>query len=344
MTETTKTRKQLLIFLLIAYGVTYVMGILTWYGSTISVEMSVFPTAQMFYPAAGVMLAYLLTCREDSLLPKCFYITFILVTILMLAFAVLSIAMPEQNATLNGTSISLWSLLSQYTTIAGSILCWISLLISDRKKRAAYGLKWQNWKSSALCILVFLVLYFGRATIAYATDGQAEIMLEILANPAAWSYLLFTPVNFFLAFAAFFGEEYGWRYYLQPLLQKRFGLRKGVLILGVAWGIWHVFLDFFFYTTPDRGLIMTSSQIITCVTLGIFFAWAYMKTDNIWVPVILHFLNNNLSVVVANEYSLEVMENQQVTWSMIPASLLLNGILFGFFLLAKEFREKAPEI
>lgn len=68
MTETTKTRKQLLIFLLIAYGVTYVMGILTWYGSTISVEMSVFPTAQMFYPAAGVMLAYLLTCREDSLL------------------------------------------------------------------------------------------------------------------------------------------------------------------------------------------------------------------------------------------------------------------------------------
>lgn len=339
MTETTKTRKQLFIFLLISYGVTYVMGILTWYGSTIPVEMSVFPTAQMFYPAAGVMLAYLLTNREDSLLPKCFYITFILVTILMLACAVLSIAMPGQTATLNGASISLWALLSQYATIVGSIICWISLLISGKKRRAAYGLKWQNWKASVLCILVFIVLYFGRAAIAYAMDGQAEVMLEILANPAAWSYLLFTPVNFFLAFAAFFGEEYGWRYYLQPLLQKRFGLRKGVLILGVAWGIWHVFLDFFFYTTPDRGLIMTTSQIITCVTLGIFFAWAYMKTNNIWVPVILHFLNNNLSVVIANEYSAEIMENQLVTWSMIPASLLLNGVLFGFFLLAKEFRK-----
>lgn len=339
MTETTKTRKQLFIFLLISYGVTYVMGILTWYGSTIPVEMSVFPTAQMFYPAAGVMLAYLLTNREDSLLPKCFYITFILVTILMLACAVLSIAMPGQTATLNGTPISLWALLSQYATIGGSIICWISLLISGKKRRAAYGLKWQNWKASVLCILVFIVLYFGRAAIAYAMDGQAEVMLEILANPAAWVYLLFTPVNFFLAFAAFFGEEYGWRYYLQPLLQKRFGLRKGVLILGVAWGIWHVFLDFFFYTTPDRGLIMTTSQIITCVTLGIFFAWAYMKTNNIWVPVILHFLNNNLSVVIANEYSAEIMENQLVTWSMIPASLLLNGVLFGFFLLAKEFRK-----
>ena len=57
MEETAKTKKQLMIFLLTAYGVTYVMGILTWYGSTIPVEMSVFPNAQMFYPAAGVMLA-----------------------------------------------------------------------------------------------------------------------------------------------------------------------------------------------------------------------------------------------------------------------------------------------
>ena len=57
MTETTKTRKQLLIFLLIAYGVTYVMLILTLYGSTILVVICLFPTGQMFYPAAGVMLA-----------------------------------------------------------------------------------------------------------------------------------------------------------------------------------------------------------------------------------------------------------------------------------------------
>ena len=70
MTETTKTRKQLLIFLLIAYGVTYVMGILTWYGSTISVEMSVFPTAQMFYPAAGVMF---LKQRLQIITPSIFF-------------------------------------------------------------------------------------------------------------------------------------------------------------------------------------------------------------------------------------------------------------------------------
>lgn len=332
-------RKQLQIFLLIAYGVTFVMGLLTWYGSTISAEMSAFPNAQMFYPAAGVALAYLITCRKDSLMPKWFYICFLFVTVLMLLCAAGAVVMPEQMMDLNGQSISLWAMLSQYLMIGGTILCWITLLISGKTRREAYGLRWRNWKPSLICILVFLALYFGRAALVYIIDGQADVVLAIVQDPATWIYLVTTPLNFILAFAPFFGEEYGWRYYLQPIMQKRFGLRGGVLLLGVAWGLWHVFLDFFFYTTPDRGLIMTISQIITCVTLGIFFAWAYMKTNNIWVPVILHFLNNNLTLVVANTYSADILQNQQVTWGMLPMSLLLNGTFFGLFLLARVFRK-----
>lgn len=337
MTETAKTKKQFLIFLLIAYGVTYVMGILTWYGSTIPVEMSIFPSAQMFYPAAGVMLAYLLTEGKNSLVPKWFYLCFLLITLVMATFCVLCVVMPEQTVTLMEQPVSLWAMLSQYVIIGGSILCWLTLLLSGKKRRAAYGLGWKKWKASLLCILVFILLYFGRAAVAYIMEGTPGMMAEILKDPAAWAYMLFMPVNFLLAFAPFFGEEYGWRYYLQPLLQKRFGMRTGVLILGVVWGVWHVFLDFFFYTTPDRGLIQLTAQTITCITLGIFFAWAYLKTNNIWVPVIMHFLNNNLILVIANNYSADVIENQQVTWGMIPSVLLLNGIFYGLFLLSKEF-------
>ncbi|MDQ9788657.1 CPBP family intramembrane glutamic endopeptidase, partial [Acinetobacter baumannii] len=87
-------------------------------------------------------------------------------------------------------------------------------------------------------------------------------------------------VNFFLSVPAFFGEEYGWRYYLQPLLQKKFGLKGGVIVLGVVWGLWHLPVDFFYYTTPDQGFLAAIGQQITCITLGIFFAYAYMKTKN----------------------------------------------------------------
>lgn len=340
MTEQTKTKKQFTIFLLIAYGLTCLMGVLTWYGSTIPVEMSVFPTAQMFYPAAGVMLAYLVTQWKDEDMPKIFYICFLVITLLMIGCCMMAVISPGEPFTLNGQTLSRWSLIAQYIAIAGSVIGWITLLISGWDRREAYGLRWENWKSSIFCIFIFLALYFGRAVVAYVLDGEAEMVLEIVKNPVAWGYLLIMPVNFILSFAPFFGEEYGWRYYLQPLLQKRFGMRRGVLILGVAWGLWHIFLDFFFYTTPDRGLIMTISQIITCLGLGIFFAWAYLKTENIWVPVILHFLNNNLILVIGNNYSVDILQNQQVTWEMIPSALLLNGVLFGVFILSKEFRKE----
>lgn len=340
MTERNKTKKQFIIFLLIAYGLSYAMGIVTWYGSTIPVEMSVFPNAQMFYPAAGVMLAYLVTQWKDELLPRWFYLCFLTATLAMIVCCVFAIAAPGQPISFSGQTFSKWSLISQYVMIAGSVLCWITLLISRRERREEYGIIWKNWRASLFCIFVFLILYFGRAAVSYVLGGEADMIPEIICSPMALGYLIAMPINFVLSFAPFFGEEYGWRYYLQPLLQKRFGMRRGVLFLGIAWGLWHIFLDFFFYTTPDRGLIMTVAQIIGCIGLGIFFAWAYLKTENIWVPVILHFLNNNLILLVSNEYSLDVLQNQEVTWEMIPSAILLNGVLFGAFLFSKEFRKK----
>lgn len=343
MSETNTEKKKLIIFLLIAYGVTYLLGILMWYGSSQSMDVAAFPNAQMLYPAAGVMLACLLAQRGDKQIPKGFFITFLIMTLLAVIMAVLSVLAPIQNIEMNGVSISVWMVLVQYLLILGSIVCWVMLLIAGKEKREAYGLRWKNWKKSLLCILLFMGLYFLRAVIAYVAGGQTDLLKEIFISLETWIYIAVLPVNFLLAFAAFFGEEYGWRYYLQPLLQKRFGLRLGVLVLGVVWGLWHLPVDFFYYTSPDMGLIMLISQIITCVTLGIFFAYAYMKTNNIWVPVILHFLNNNLAPVIANTYSADVLENQEVTWGMIPVSILLNGVLFGLFLLAKEFRKNSEK-
>ena len=50
-------KKQLLIYVIIAYGITYVMGLLMCYGYGKGLDLSAFPNAQMLYPAAGVMLS-----------------------------------------------------------------------------------------------------------------------------------------------------------------------------------------------------------------------------------------------------------------------------------------------
>ncbi|MDE7274779.1 MAG: CPBP family intramembrane metalloprotease [Lachnospiraceae bacterium] len=334
--------KELYIYVAVAYGVTFLMGFLMWYGNSKNLDLGIFANAQMFYPAAGVMLAVLCTRKKDTLIPRVFYVFFICVTVILAALAVISVFNPYAMIDAgNGYFLPIWSWVSQLLLIGSGIVGWILLLAARKEKRRAYGLCWRNGMSSLFCIFLFLALYMLRTVIAVLCSGEWAAFGLMASNPDTWILLAVLPVNFCLLYMAFLGEEYGWRYYLQPLMQKRFGLRGGVLLLGVVWGIWHLPVDLFYYT-QDSQLPMIFSQQITCITLGIFFAYAYMKTNNIWVPVALHFLNNNLVPIISNNNTSNVLENQTVTWSELLVSLVMNGLIFGVFLLAKPFR-KATE-
>lgn len=70
-------KKQLIIFTVIAYGITYILGLLMWYGYGTGADLGAFPNAQMLYPAAGVMLAYLITRKKDKNMPKAFFVFFL---------------------------------------------------------------------------------------------------------------------------------------------------------------------------------------------------------------------------------------------------------------------------
>lgn len=333
-------KKQLKIFIIVAYGITFLMGGLMAYGNGRKLDVSAFPNAQMMYPAAGVMLAYLLTKRKEQKTPTRFFLAFLVLTVFLMGISILSVIAPGNYLHIAGMNISIWALAVQYAMIVGSIVCWIFYLTSGKEKRKEYGLCWRNSKASVACIVLFIALYMLRTVISYGISGDMESFFEIVKNPTTWISMAALAINFFLVFVAFFGEEYGWRYYLQPLLQKRFGLRGGVIVLGIVWGLWHLPVDFFYYTRPEMGFAAAASQQITCITLGIFFAYAYMKTQNIWVPVILHFLNNNLIPIIVGNYSVDVLQNQEIHWGQLPMTLVINGLIFGSFLLAKPFRKK----
>jgi len=230
--EGTQKNKELYIYIAVAYGITFLMGILMWYGNSRHLDLSVFPNAQMFYPAAGVMLAFLCARRKDTVMPRGFYVFFICITVLLFIMAILSILNP--NAVIdagNGYILPLWSWVMQLSLVGLSIIGWIVLLLTKKEKRRAYGLCWGNGAASWFCIVLFVVLYIARSVISLMISGQSAILGDIVHNPATWLQVAAVPVNFFFVYTAFFGEEYGWRYYLQPLLQKRLGLRGGVLFL-----------------------------------------------------------------------------------------------------------------
>ncbi len=65
-----------------------------------------------------------------------------------------------------------------------------------------------------------------------------------------------------------------------------------IVLSGLIFGLMHVF-------PLENGisLILGILQSITYVTMGIFLSYIYFKTDNIFVSIGIHFLNNLLSVL-----------------------------------------------
>lgn len=320
---------QMLIFLGVAFALPYILGILMGIGYGKELDVSVFPSAQMFYPASGAILAALITRKEDHLIPKRFFIGFLVFTFLLLICTVASIIVPKMS----------WNTISQYIMILGSIITGALLLTEKKEKRIAYGLRGGRWKMAALIILLYLILYFGRTGIIYIISGQMQKVVELIRNPVSWLMLFTLPINYFFIFIAFLGEEYGWRYYLQPVLQKKLGLVRGIFVLGIVWGMWHLPINFFYYTSPSVGIISLTGQLITCITLGIFYGWAYLKTDNIWTVVILHFINNNLVPIITGNYTEKVLQNQEVTWNDVIISLVVNTLLFAGVIFSSYYRD-----
>ena len=71
--------------------------------------------------------------------------------------------------------------------------------------------------------------------------------------------------------------------------------------------------------------------------MGIFFTFAYeLCGRNIWVPVLLHYLNNNGILVWAGTAQIG---NLVYTWGDILLTAVTYGIFFLPFLAARVYRK-----
>jgi Type II CAAX prenyl endopeptidase Rce1-like len=72
-------------------------------------------------------------------------------------------------------------------------------------------------------------------------------------------------------------------------LVREFGLRKGLLLLGILWGAWPVPIYYFMGEFPQHPIfgpfVMTPIDNILAV---VPMAWFYIKGKNIWVPTLAH--------------------------------------------------------
>ena len=113
-----------------------------------------------------------------------------------------------------------------------------------------------------------------------AIYGLVNLALQVLGADVDWSLLpsrLPRNHHALQLTATLFGglEEPGWRGYALPLLQARHTPLRATLLLGLAWGVWHV---------PLYG----PAGFVVPLVLAFFYTWLYNRTGSVLLCVLLH--------------------------------------------------------
>ena len=152
-------------------------------------------------------------------------------------------------------------LLQMYYLAMGVI---IALLLS-RERRKDLPIKFfGTYLFFSVTSVLYLVLRIFRFTLtALILGGNPKDIFTPFLNPVILIRMLLLPLTFFIGIMPYIGEELGWRYFLLPIFQKNIGKRKGIIFLGLMWGIWHLPVNLF-YHSPTMSFYNVLNQLVVC--------------------------------------------------------------------------------
>jgi membrane protease YdiL (CAAX protease family) len=88
---------------------------------------------------------------------------------------------------------------------------------------------------------------------------------------------------------AAFGEELGWRGYLQDRFVARFGTPLGITLVGLAWGFWHLPLILIGYNYPSLPVLGALVLFpLTTIFASFVLAWLTTRARSLWPAVLAH--------------------------------------------------------
>ena len=320
-------KKDLKIFIGISFIIPYLMGFAIYYCKQHNIETNIYPLLQMFIPFLGVIA---LLHKEDKNILKISVIRIYLVTsIILFALSIINIFNPE------------FSKFSEFVILFSAIPMIIAISTMDKEVKKKLSLNNPNKKMTLLMCLIFIFIYFLRLFIGCILEGEIMEFVEVF-NLHSLKVFISIIIFSFLNIMPFIGEEYGWRAYLAPRLKEIYGLKNSILLTGFIWGIWHLPLNLFYYSD---GLLTSQIysilvQLVFCIFLGIFLTYAYNKTNSIWAPVMIHYLNNNLALLFVTDFSKDIFSEQHYDLKGTLFSIVSSIILFGIFIFSKYIKDE----
>lgn len=342
--------RQIALFLAITFGLTYALNFMLYQSQSFgqNVGTGLVLQVQMLIPATVAIALQLFLFSNSRIYrfrerPRWFFYYYLVYAALYAVLAVSVLLIP------NGTYQTIASIMVQALNLGGLAFLLILRIFSGKEAFARAGLsggKAKYWVLfGAVLALIYLAmsglnLVFGlgqtvdaRIVLQEVAPGQTT-GLEEVSNAA---FVLVTGLQAvllapFVALLIAFGEEYGWRGYLQGELVK-LGKVRGILLVGIIWGLWHAPVIAMGHNYPGYPQLGVLLMILYSVALAFFFGSAVLVSGSIWLAAWLHALNNqvisflNLMVVRVDDpvYSFGIGIYGLALWGLIVAAILLLG-------------------
>jgi membrane protease YdiL (CAAX protease family) len=255
----------------------------------------------MLLPAFSAMLLGAFFFKDSSIFyrtnqgpSRWFVLFYFLLTILYLAGSIVSLIQPDLWATI--TSLLL------IPNFLGLIMLVVLRLKGGKTTFVDVGMaggKASVWFGYGLGIVVFFAFqtwlnyFFKLGTLVDLKAAFPQLATSNLPTIAIYLSIILNTVIIgpFLGLIISFGEEYGWRGFLQTELIK-LGRIRGIFLLGVIWGIWHWPVIWMGYNYPGQPLLGSVFMVAYCIILAYFLAYAVFKSKGVWTAAYLHALNN----------------------------------------------------
>jgi membrane protease YdiL (CAAX protease family) len=178
---------------------------------------------------------------------------------------------------------------SMATVIVGVLIALYFSLPGRRRRVPANGearAGGQGW-----WIVLSVTALPGLFLVSWALSGPENGALEssVLRGGAlasAWTIIVCLSHNLLLGGSL--GEELGWRGFLMPELLRRMNPLAASVVLGVAWGLWHLPIDLHAgFGVEGPGAILM--RVIYAIPLTVLFTWFYLRSNgSLLVALLLH--------------------------------------------------------
>jgi membrane protease YdiL (CAAX protease family) len=289
-------------FLGLTFGLTWLLD-LTLYlnGGLTHPGASLLLQFQMLLPAFSALLLGAFFFKESPIYHRTnqrtsrwFVYYYFLLTLLYLLGSIVVLIQPDRAVALSSVLL--------IPSVLGLVLLVVLRLVGGKDSFAGAGLaggKARNWLFFGLGLVAFYglqtflnyVFKLGQVVdlpTAFPQMADANLPAKALMPLMVLNTVIIGP---FLGLIIAFGEEYGWRGYLQSEL-TRLGRIRGVFLLGVIWGVWHWPVIWMGYNYPGQPVLGSLAMVIFCIILAYFLAYSVFKSQGIWIAAYLHALNN----------------------------------------------------